>query len=90
MTQRVKDISSDWIKHKPRGSKEQEEFASLVRNSTLILERLSEIIETKEKEILDLESNEAQYDKNWAVLQAHRNGKKEALRYFKTLTQHLK
>lgn len=80
-------LSIDWIKHLK--GKEKEDFATLVRNSTQVLTRLKEVIEELEEEVYNSESGEDQYEKDWQYLQAHRNGKKQALRRLKKLVTHL-
>jgi hypothetical protein len=81
-------ISLEWAKNLPK--EEQEDFKDYVRNSTTLVTRLREIIESYEQVIYDKESREAEnYRGDWAYLQAHRNGAMEALRKVKKLTDHL-
>lgn len=85
-----KDIQTEWVKHLPRGSKEYEEFKSLVKNSTQILTRMDEILRDQEEAIDKVELSEKQYSTpNWDVLQAHRNGRKEQINNIRALLQHL-
>lgn len=75
-----RDIQIEWVKHLKRGTKEYEEFKSLVRNSTTILDRLSDILKEQMDALETSELSEKQYDQsNWAMLQAHRNGKKQQI-----------
>ncbi len=81
-------LSSLWTQHL-RGE-EKQKFEDYLRGSTTIIDRLRRIIEDFEHEVYLNESAEADYtDKDWMFLQAHRNGKKEALRKLKKLTDHV-
>lgn len=81
-------LSTLWIQH-IRDSKEKADFEAYIRNCTQILTRLRDIIEAEEQAIYQDEATEAQYDDGWQFSQAHRNGKKDALRKLKKLTDHL-
>lgn len=69
--------------------KEREDFETFVRNSTPVLEVLLKKLNQMEQEISEKESGESQYNSDWAFLQAHRNGKKEALKTLKGLLKHI-
>lgn len=87
MNKRDKRIDSHWLKGKI--GKQKKDFEAYLRNSQEILEIFKDKIESLEKEVYLQESSENQYDKDWQFLQAHRNGKKEALKSLKTLVQHI-
>lgn len=92
MSSRVKGerLQGQWFRgvHNNKEGKEKREL--LVRNSHDILSLLRDIIEDMQLDILEEESTEIDYNQNdWAYLQAHRNGKKEALKTIKALTEHL-
>ncbi len=84
-----KKLSAHWLKN-IRDPKKREDAEKTILNSTIALGRLREILEDFEQEVLKEEVSEENYDKaSWAYLQAHRNGKKQALRTIKKLTDHL-
>lgn len=80
-------LATLWTQHL-RG-KEKEDFELYVRNSTQLLTRLNDIIESEETKVWEEERSGEQYDAGWQFKQAHRNGKKEVLGLIKKLTQHL-
>lgn len=83
-------IPSDWIKHLPE--KERKDFEDVLRNSTYVLTRLQDILNTKvdtlDRKEVDLTAYE---NPSWAYQQAHLNGKRsgllEALRLLEFLDQ---
>lgn len=68
----------DWVKHLP--TEERKKFEDVVRNDTLVLGRLADILEEK---LIGLENREASLldyeNPSWAYRQAHMNGLKAGL-----------
>ena len=87
MTLTQTKLSSEWFIGVSKDEKDQRE--KYIRNVQDVLEVFKVKIEKMEKEIYDDESSEASYDKDWQFLQAHRNGKKEALKTLKALVKHI-
>lgn len=58
---------------------EKKQFVNLLRQSSKVTEVLSKIVQSELNTITKAEENEG-YDGDWAFLQAHRNGNKEAYR----------
>lgn len=66
--------------------KAREDFEAVVRNSTLLLTRLKQIIEEREKSLLNLGLSQEDFkDNNWSHKQAHRNGGLGELKRIKEL-----
>lgn len=84
-----KKLTTLWTQGLKHNSKEKQDFEEYVRNCTALLTRLDDIIQEELRAVLEDESTEAQYDEGWGYLQAHRNGKKDILRKFQKLTDHL-
>jgi len=75
-------ISSVWFAGLSKEDKEVIENS--IKTNLTLLERLGEILETELTKVRRDEVQEASYDSNsWPYLQAHRNGKKEALEFLK-------
>ena len=71
--------------------KQREDFETTVRNSTVALGRLYEILEEQEKSIMSQSSLSSDYSQtDWAFKQAHRNGQLETLRKIKELLEFIK
>lgn len=65
---------------------EKKRFRRYVYNSKGVLDRLGEIMDSEEAALTRKELDEGSYDSpSWAALQAHRNGKRQALRWIKQL-----
>ena len=69
---------------------EKERFEQALRNDTLVLGRLQEILDIK---LTELESQETKFedykDPSWAYKQAHRNGYKSGLKFVEDLLSFL-
>jgi hypothetical protein len=66
--------------------KKKADFEGAIRNSTVALGRLKEIIEVSEEAIYSQMSRDTDYSQtDWAYKAAHRNGQLEMLRKFKDL-----
>jgi hypothetical protein len=75
----------EWTKHLS-DPEEREKFVNTVKGSQLALNRLKEIVDAKEETLNRKERSADQYDNsNWANLQAHLNGNREMLHWFRTL-----
>jgi len=65
---------------------EKQRFINQLRGSSEVFERLSQLIEMKQKELGAAERNISAYENpNWAYLQAHRNGYASASTVIKNL-----
>ena len=72
-------ISLEWVKHLPEENKE--EFIKIIKASTTMKDRLTEIVEERLSSIDTQEMSESDFDApNWAEKQAFRNGRKSELR----------
>jgi hypothetical protein len=81
-------LSLEWTKHLSKEDKE--DFEAYIRNSTQIVERLRNILDSYELQTMDSQADEKSYDSpSWEYLQAHRNGKLEMIRRIKKLTDHI-
>lgn len=81
----MKALDSRWTRNKPT-PETRKDFESIVRNSTLLLTRLKEIIEEREREINEKAFTEKDFDTpNWALRQASRTGRLGELKAFKDL-----
>lgn len=73
---------TDWIKNL-QDKKDQDEFKASIQNAGSVLDRVAQLIEER---INSLGAPEKNYTSpSWAYLQAHVNGRKEELEYFKKL-----
>ena len=80
----MKPLSTAWTQ-KLAGEKKAD-FEVIVRNSTLLLTRLKEILEEKENALLSLSSSVSDFeDPNWSHKQAYRNGTLTMLKEMKEL-----
>jgi phage terminase large subunit GpA-like protein len=74
-----------WTLHL-KDHEEKKRFRRYIYSSKGVLDRLRELIEQEEANISRKEYSEGSYDNpSWAALQAHRNGKREALNFVKHL-----
>lgn len=75
----MKNLPVAWTKHL-KSQKEREDFEKVVRNSTLVLSRLKEILEERLDTIDRMElSHEAYENPAWAYKQAFWNGDRKGL-----------
>lgn len=80
----MKPLSTAWTQHLSGDAKS--DFEKIVRNSTLLLTRLQQIIDEKEKALLGTSYSLSDFeDPNWSHKQAFRNGQLADLKFFKTL-----
>jgi len=74
----MKNLATMWTEHISDADKKAE-FVKLMRNSTLSLGRLRDIIRKLQTELLRSERSVKTYDnRNWTYLQAHTNGMLQA------------
>lgn len=74
-----------WTKDLP-DEQSRQDLEVIVRNSTILLTRLKQIIEDREKSLINLGlSLEDFKDNNWSHKQAHRNGSLTELKRIKEL-----
>lgn len=74
-----------WTKNLP-DDQSRKDLETIVRNSTILLTRLKQIIEDREKSLINLGlSLEDFKDSNWSHKQAHRNGGLNELKRIKEL-----
>jgi hypothetical protein len=79
-----------WTKHL-REPTQRENFEAVLRNSTLALTRLHQIITEKEESLSSTEASLETYkDAGWPYLQAHINGRKAELKELKALLDFIK
>lgn len=73
-----------WTKN--MGQKEKEAFETLLRNNTIIVRRLLEILAERKEEYERREISKTEYDNpSWAYKQAHTNGAKTELKFIESL-----
>lgn len=73
-----------WTKHLKQ--EKREDFEKLLRNSSIVLSRLKEILLEKEASLTTQEmSTECYKDSGWPYLQAHLNGRKAEIKELKAL-----
>ena len=81
----MKPLLIDWTKHLTDPDK-RESFEKTLRNNTLVLARLRDIVDEWEQAILREETKPDQYSTaNWGMLQAHKNGNRETIKRLKDL-----
>lgn len=75
----------DWYRHLT-DPKEREELASTIKNSTIAINRLREIVEEREKALLAEEITPSAFDNpSWAYKEARNIGRRQELQYMKLL-----
>jgi hypothetical protein len=78
-------LSLRWSQHL-NNKKEKEDFEFLVKNNTVLLSRLKNILEEEEQTIFTSETKLDDFsDPNWSHKQAFRNGQLSVLRKLKLL-----
>lgn len=81
----MKPLLIEWTKHLSDPD-QKENFEKTLRNNTLVLARLRDIVDEWEQTILREETKSDQYSTaNWAMLQAHKNGNREIIKRLKDL-----
>ena len=81
----MKPLKLDWTKNLPPERKQG--FEDALRNSTLVIDRLRQIMNEWEQSLLAEETTKDQYSSpSWAMLQAHRNGSREIIKKVRDLT----
>lgn len=77
-----------WIRHLPQGRLENKDFEAAVRNSTIALGRLREILQEEINSLDKSETSDSQFsDPNWSHKQAYRNGQRSKLRYILSILE---
>jgi hypothetical protein len=80
----MKPLSTAWTQH--LSGKDKDDFEVIVRNSTLLLTRLKEIIEESERALHSQSHSVSDFsDPNWSHKQAFRNGELARLKKMKDL-----
>lgn len=75
----------NWTNHL-KDPDEKERFRKYLLGSKVILERQTQMVQDKEEELDQLETDKDQYNcPSWAALQADRNGFRRALRWIKKI-----
>lgn len=75
----------NWTTHL-KDPEEAKRFRQYMYSSKGVLDRLTQILDTKVEELDQLEADVAQYDSpSWAALQADRNGYRRAMRQVKKI-----
>lgn len=87
----MKPLPIMWTAHKSNYGAEKGELEQAIRNSTVALTRMLEIVEKKIQEVDDIEISDQFYNQEgWAYAQAYLNGKKHAYTDLKKLLSFLK
>ena len=75
-------LPAPWVRHLPAQDTDRiKSFEDGIRNSTLALGRLRDILKEELEQIDRSESSESQFDiPNWDYLQAYRNGDRSRIR----------
>ena len=85
---RDRGLSLEWFKGIPPEKKQS--FEETIRNSTTVLQQLSNLLDVWEAELDRSESQIADYvSPSWANKQAHRNGDRARLRKLRDLLSFL-
>lgn len=80
-----KAIALEWVKSLPT-EKERKDFEKVLRNSLLVLNRLYEILDERQRNLDNQEINPKDFDTpNWPYKQAYRSGQKSVLKDLKDL-----
>ena len=84
-----KNLPVVWTKHLKGDSKDN--FEQLLRNSSTVLSRLTEIIEEKEESLYKSSVSISDFDEpNWSHKQAFRNGQMSGLKEVRELLEFIK
>lgn len=87
----MKTLPVAWTAHKSNYSAEKGDLEAAIRNSTVALSRLLEIVDAKLAEVNSIEISDTFYNQDgWAYAQAYLNGKKHAYTDIKKLLQFVK
>lgn len=80
-------LPAPWIRHLSKSDQEHKEnFEAAIRNSTIALGRLREIIQDELDQLDRAEASEKQFDQpNWSHKLAYWNGQRSKLRSFLSL-----
>lgn len=74
-----------WVQHL-QDPKERKDFEDLIRSSTRVLGRLSQIADDRASALDRAEMTQTDFDEpNWAYRQAFRNGQRSSLKFIKDL-----
>lgn len=83
------NLSLEWTKH-VRDPEKKKDFEAAIRNSTLVLGRVRDIVRERIASINSAETKAEDYNTSgWAFRQAFRNGRKAELRDLEALLQFL-
>lgn len=82
-----KSISLTWVKNLPEDKKD--DFELVLRNSTLILGRLRDILKEELQSTYEIETLKDFEDPNWSHKQAFRNGDRARIRKVLSLLEFL-
>jgi len=84
-------LSVEWTEHLQNDKTAKDQLELAVRNSTVALVRLLEILEKKKASLERVEANTTQYEHpSWSHKQAHLNGKRASLDEIITLLQFIR
>lgn len=85
----MSNLQMVWTRHL-KDPKKKKDFEQYLRNDTLVLGRLQEILKERYKDLEYSEERDSDYDSpSWAYKQAHRNGYKTALNFVNDLLKFL-
>ena len=79
------NISLEWVKNL-KTDKEKKDFEEVLRNNTMVADRLLELLDEWEEQLHSKDAKETDFDTpNWAVKQAYRIGDKSRIRKLRDL-----
>lgn len=85
----MRNLSLEWTRNL-KDPKRKEDFEKTLRNSTVAINRLLEILDEWEEELDKEESSRSNYGPGWDYQQAHRNGDRSRLRKLRDLLGFMK
>ncbi len=85
----MRSLSIEWLRGVP--AEKKADFEAAVRNSTIALGRLADLLDEWEREMDKAETTVSDFDTpNWALRQAYRNGDRSRIRKLRDLLSFLK
>jgi hypothetical protein len=80
----MSNLSTEWLKNLP--SDKKKDFELIIRNSTMMAQRILELCNEWEEELDRAEARVSDYDTpSWGFRQAHRNGDRSRIRKLRDL-----
>lgn len=84
-------LPSLWVAHlPPQDTEGLKSFEATIRGSTTALGRLQTLLQERNQTLMDVEASEKNYsDASWSHKQAHRNGRRQELKFITDLLSFL-